>query len=258
MTLPTAFRSLRVRLVALACVGATLIVVTTSGLLAFNLDHALDRASTTGFGPGSTDIEGALAQGSLQLSQEEAFAQIVDAERTRAVVVGEHRRRSTAAHAGRAPKREPSHLAHRPGDPGPRIERPPRRQARGLPGRAHRGDRRRVARDRAARAPAGHRVARLRRAAARDRARRRRVDRDRRRVAPRRTHGRGSRGDLDVGAGTPASRTDRRPRARAPRTHAQRDARTHRGRRSRASAPSSTTRATSCAPRSPSCAASSS
>lgn len=77
MTLPTAFRSLRVRLVALACVGAAIIVVTTSGLLAFNLDHALDRAVNDGLRARLQDIEGGLDQGSLQLSQEEAFAQIV-------------------------------------------------------------------------------------------------------------------------------------------------------------------------------------
>jgi signal transduction histidine kinase len=77
VTVPTAFRSLRVRLVALACVGAALIVVTTSGLLAFNLDHALDRAVNDGLRARIEDIEGALDQGSLQLSQEEAFAQIV-------------------------------------------------------------------------------------------------------------------------------------------------------------------------------------
>jgi signal transduction histidine kinase len=74
---PTAFRSLRVRLVALACVGATLIVVTTSGLLAFNLDHALNRAVNDGLRARLDDIESALKQGSLQLSQNEAFAQIV-------------------------------------------------------------------------------------------------------------------------------------------------------------------------------------
>jgi two-component system OmpR family sensor kinase len=77
VTLPTAFRSLRVRLVALACVGAAIIVVTTSGLLAFNLDHALDRAVNDGLRARLQDIEGGLDQGSLQLSQEEAFAQIV-------------------------------------------------------------------------------------------------------------------------------------------------------------------------------------
>lgn len=77
MTLPTAFRSLRVRLVALACIGAAIIVVTTSGLLAFNLDHALDRAVNDGLRARLQDIEGGLDQGSLQLSQEEAFAQIV-------------------------------------------------------------------------------------------------------------------------------------------------------------------------------------
>ena len=77
MTLPTAFSSLRMRLVALACVGAALIVVTTSGLLAFNLDHALDRAVNDGLRARIGDIEGALNQGSLQLSQQEAFAQIV-------------------------------------------------------------------------------------------------------------------------------------------------------------------------------------
>jgi two-component system, OmpR family, sensor kinase len=74
---PIALRSLRVRLVALACVGAALIVVTTSGLLAFNLDHALNRAVNDGLRARLEDIEGALDQGSLQLSQEEAFAQIV-------------------------------------------------------------------------------------------------------------------------------------------------------------------------------------
>ena len=77
MTLPRAFRSLRARLVALACVGAALIVVTTSGLLAFNLDHALNRAVNDGLRARLEDIEGVLDQGSLQLSQEEAFAQIV-------------------------------------------------------------------------------------------------------------------------------------------------------------------------------------
>jgi two-component system OmpR family sensor kinase len=77
VTLPTTFRSLRVRLVALACVGAAIIVVTTSGLLAFNLDHALDRAVNDGLRARIEDIEGALDQGSLQLGQEEAFAQIV-------------------------------------------------------------------------------------------------------------------------------------------------------------------------------------
>ncbi|MDQ1533619.1 MAG: hypothetical protein QOF28_1380, partial [Actinomycetota bacterium] len=79
MNLPTAFRSLRGRLVALACVGATLIVVTTSGLLAFNLDRALDRAVNEGLRARLDDIEGALTQGRLALSQEEAFAQIVAA-----------------------------------------------------------------------------------------------------------------------------------------------------------------------------------
>jgi len=77
VTLPPALRSLRVRLVALACVGATLIVVTTSGLLAFNLDHALNRAVNDGLRGRLDFIEGALKQGSLQLSQGEAFAQIV-------------------------------------------------------------------------------------------------------------------------------------------------------------------------------------
>jgi two-component system OmpR family sensor kinase len=77
VNLPTAFRSLRSRLVALACVGATLIVVTTSGLLAFNLDHALDRAVNEGLRARLDDIEAALGQGHLQLSQQEAFAQIV-------------------------------------------------------------------------------------------------------------------------------------------------------------------------------------
>ncbi len=80
MILPTAFRSLRVRLVALACVGATLIVVTTSGLLAFNLDRALNRAVNDGLRARLEDIEGALKQGSLQLSQGEAFAQIVSSD----------------------------------------------------------------------------------------------------------------------------------------------------------------------------------
>jgi two-component system OmpR family sensor kinase len=80
VTLPTAFRSLRVRLVALACVGATLIVVTTSGLLAFNLDRALNRAVNDGLHARLDDIEGALKQGSLQLSQNEAFAQIVSSD----------------------------------------------------------------------------------------------------------------------------------------------------------------------------------
>jgi two-component system OmpR family sensor kinase len=75
--LPTAFRSLRARLVALACVGAALIVVTTSGLLAFNLDHALDRAVNEGLRARLDDIEAALGQGRLGLSQQEAFAQIV-------------------------------------------------------------------------------------------------------------------------------------------------------------------------------------
>jgi two-component system OmpR family sensor kinase len=79
VNLPTAFRSLRARLVALACVGATLIVVTTSGLLAFNLDRALDRAVNEGLRARLDDIEGALTQGRLALSQEEAFAQIVAA-----------------------------------------------------------------------------------------------------------------------------------------------------------------------------------
>jgi two-component system, OmpR family, sensor kinase len=79
VTLRTTFRSLRVRLVALACAGATIIVVTTSGLLAFNLDHALDRAVNDGLRARLADIEGQLGQGSLQLSQQEAFAQIVDA-----------------------------------------------------------------------------------------------------------------------------------------------------------------------------------
>ncbi|MDQ1467981.1 MAG: hypothetical protein QOH10_2396 [Actinomycetota bacterium] len=78
MTLPTVLGSLRARLVALACVGAALIVVTTSGLLAFNLDRALDRAVNEGLRARLEDIEGALEQGSLQLSQEESFAQIVD------------------------------------------------------------------------------------------------------------------------------------------------------------------------------------
>jgi signal transduction histidine kinase len=77
VTLPPAFRSLRARLVALACVGAALIVVTTSGLLAFNLDHALNRAVNDGLRARLEDIEGNLDQNSLQLSQEEAFAQIV-------------------------------------------------------------------------------------------------------------------------------------------------------------------------------------
>jgi signal transduction histidine kinase len=77
VTLPTAFRSLRVRLVALACVGAALIVVTTSGLLALNLDRALNRAVNDGLRARLEDIDGALKQGSLELSQEEAFAQIV-------------------------------------------------------------------------------------------------------------------------------------------------------------------------------------
>lgn len=77
MNLPTAFRSLRARLVALACIGATLIVVTTSGLLAFNLDHALDRAVNDGLRARLNDIEAALSHGNLQLSQQEAFAQIV-------------------------------------------------------------------------------------------------------------------------------------------------------------------------------------
>ncbi|HEX4493259.1 MAG TPA: ATP-binding protein [Acidimicrobiia bacterium] len=77
MTLPAAFQSLRARLVALACVGAALIVVTTSGLLAFNLDHALNRAVNDGLRARLEDIEGVLDQGSLQLSQEEAFAQII-------------------------------------------------------------------------------------------------------------------------------------------------------------------------------------
>jgi signal transduction histidine kinase len=71
---------LRVRLVALACVGATIIVVTTSGLLAFNLDHALNRAVNDGLRARLDDIEGVLKQGSLQLNQEEAFAQIVSAD----------------------------------------------------------------------------------------------------------------------------------------------------------------------------------
>jgi signal transduction histidine kinase len=80
VTLPAAFRSLRARLVALACVGAVLIVVTTSGLLAFNLDHALNRAVNDGLRARLEDIEGVLDQGSLQLSQEEAFAQIVSSD----------------------------------------------------------------------------------------------------------------------------------------------------------------------------------
>lgn len=80
MTLPTAFRSLRVRLVALACVGATLIVVATSGLLAFNLDHALNRAVNDGLRARLEDIEAVLKQNSLQISQEEAFAQIMSSD----------------------------------------------------------------------------------------------------------------------------------------------------------------------------------
>lgn len=80
MKLSTTFRSLRVRLVALACVGATLIVVTTSGLLAFNLDRALDRAVKEGLRARLDDIAAALSQGSTQLSQQEAFAQIVEAD----------------------------------------------------------------------------------------------------------------------------------------------------------------------------------
>src|SRR5204863_5082194 len=78
VALPSVLGSLRARLVALACVGAALIVVTTGGLLAFNLDHALDRAVNEGLRARLEDIEGALEQGSLQLSQEESFAQIVD------------------------------------------------------------------------------------------------------------------------------------------------------------------------------------
>jgi two-component system, OmpR family, sensor kinase len=74
-----ALRSLRVRLVALACVGAALIVVTTSGLLALNLDRALNRAVNDGLRARLQDIEGVLKQGSLQISQGEAFAQIVSA-----------------------------------------------------------------------------------------------------------------------------------------------------------------------------------
>ena len=81
MPLPPAFRSLRARLVALACVGAVLIVVTTSGLLAFNLDHALDRAVNDGLRARLQDIEGALEQGSLHLSQEAAFAQILSTDK---------------------------------------------------------------------------------------------------------------------------------------------------------------------------------
>jgi two-component system OmpR family sensor kinase len=77
VTLATTFRSLRARLVALACVGAALIVVTTSGLLAFSLDHALDRAVNDGLRARVDDIEAGIGQGSLALSQEEAFAQIV-------------------------------------------------------------------------------------------------------------------------------------------------------------------------------------
>jgi signal transduction histidine kinase len=80
VTLPTAFRSLRVRLVALACVGATLIVVATSGLLAFNLDHALNRAVNDGLRARLEDIEAVLKQNSLQISQEEAFAQIMSSD----------------------------------------------------------------------------------------------------------------------------------------------------------------------------------
>jgi two-component system OmpR family sensor kinase len=80
VSLPPTFRSLRARLVALACAGAVLIVVTTSGLLAFNLDHALNRAVNDGLRARLEDIEGALDQGSLRLSQEEAFAQIVSSD----------------------------------------------------------------------------------------------------------------------------------------------------------------------------------
>ena len=80
MNLPPGFRSLRARLVALACVGATLIVVTTSGLLAINLDRALDRAVNEGLRARLDDIEAALGQGTLGLSQQEAFAQIVAAD----------------------------------------------------------------------------------------------------------------------------------------------------------------------------------
>jgi two-component system, OmpR family, sensor kinase len=82
VNLPTAFRSLRGRLVALACVGATLIVVTTSGLLAFNLDRALDRAVNEGLRARLDDIGAALSQGREQLSQQEAFAQIVESNGT--------------------------------------------------------------------------------------------------------------------------------------------------------------------------------
>jgi signal transduction histidine kinase len=80
VNLSTTFRSLRVRLVALACVGATVIVVTTSGLLAINLDHALDRAVNDGLRARLDDIENALGQGTTtpRLSQQEAFAQIVE------------------------------------------------------------------------------------------------------------------------------------------------------------------------------------
>jgi two-component system OmpR family sensor kinase len=80
VNLPATVRSLRARLVALACIGATLIVVTTSGLLAFNLDHALDRAVNDGLRARIDDIEAALKQDRLGLSQEEAFAQIVAAD----------------------------------------------------------------------------------------------------------------------------------------------------------------------------------
>ena len=78
MRLPSALGSLRARLVAFACIGALVIVVATGGLLAFTLDHALDRAVNEGLRARVDDIEGVLQQGSLQLSQEEAFAQIVD------------------------------------------------------------------------------------------------------------------------------------------------------------------------------------
>jgi signal transduction histidine kinase len=80
VTLPAAFQSLRARLVALACIGAALIVITTSGLLAFNLDHALNRAVNDGLRARLEDIKGNLDRGSIQLSQEEAFAQIVKSD----------------------------------------------------------------------------------------------------------------------------------------------------------------------------------